>query len=206
MPERTFGRMVRSHRTKLGISQAKLGELVGRSPTTIRSWEKGQSQPNDPEVITALSAVLGIPEHTVYDRTGQQMPVIEESPTVEQALATLNPGPVELEAAAPIAVDEQQPAEPDAPAVSEPVATGESLTQQPAYLAPPDPYYVTTAVPPAHEPSYMEDRVQRQLYRVRTLATVVILVSLGIAFLWAFSQGWEALGEWWSEFFGSLRL
>ncbi len=201
--------MVRSHRTKLGISQTKLGELIGRSPTTIRSWERDQSQPNDPEVITALSAVLGIPEHTVYDKTGQQMPVVEESPTVEQALATLNPDPVELDEAASTVADVQdlaELAELDDSAAPEPTISDEPLSQEPAFLAPPDPYYVTTAVPPAHEPSYMEDRVQRQLYRVRTLATVVILVSLGIAFLWAFSQSWEALGEWWSEFFGNLRL
>ena len=31
MPERSFGRTIRYRRTKLGISQAKLGDLVGRS-------------------------------------------------------------------------------------------------------------------------------------------------------------------------------
>jgi transcriptional regulator with XRE-family HTH domain len=31
MPERSFGRTVRYRRTKLGLSQAKLAELVGRS-------------------------------------------------------------------------------------------------------------------------------------------------------------------------------
>ena len=52
----------------------------------------------------------------------------------------------------------------------------------------------------------MEDRTQRQLYRVRNLATIVILVSLGIAFLWALTQSVDALASWWDEFFGSLRL
>jgi hypothetical protein len=56
------------------------------------------------------------------------------------------------------------------------------------------------------EPSYMEDSSQRQLYRVRNLATVVLLVALVIILLWAFSSTIDALGSWWDDFFSTLRL
>jgi len=52
----------------------------------------------------------------------------------------------------------------------------------------------------------MEDESQRQLYRVRTLATLVVLVALVIAFVWAIGEGVGALDAWWDEFFGNLQL
>lgn len=202
MPERTFGRTIRSQRTKLGLSQTKLGELVGRSAATVRSWERDKSHPNDAAVITALSAVLGVDERVLFEKAGQEMPAVEDSPTVEQALATLNPEgsdeiddneegdhvEVENELAIPLSGPDTGP------------------VVKPGYVAPAEPYVITTAIPPVHEPSYLEDRTQRQLYRVRNLATIVILVSLGIAFLWALTQSVDALASWWDEFFGSLRL
>lgn len=197
MPERTFGRTIRARRTKLGLSQTKLGELVGRSPSTVRSWERDKSQPNDAAVLTALSAVLGVDEKDLFEKAGQRIPEVEDSPTVEQALATLNPDAVEDEELEPGDRD-------DGPIESLPAP--ELASVPPTYAAPNEPYVIATVPPPVHEPSYMEDRTQRQLYRVRTLATVVILVALGVAFLWALTQSFDALGTWWDEFFGSLRL
>jgi hypothetical protein len=52
----------------------------------------------------------------------------------------------------------------------------------------------------------MEDQSQRQMYRVRTLATLVVLVALVVALIWAVQEGFGALGTWWDEFFGNLRL
>lgn len=189
--------MIRSRRTKLGLSQAKLGDLVGRSPSTVRSWERDKGQPNDFAVLTALSAVLGVDERTLFEMAGQQMPEVEDTPTVEQALATLNPEAV-VDAEPEIDDVDDEPVEsPPAP---------EFVSVPPSYAAPNEPYVIAAATPPVHEPTYMEDRNQRQLYRVRNLATIVILVALGVAFLWALTQSFDALGTWWDEFFGSLRL
>jgi hypothetical protein len=79
-------------------------------------------------------------------------------------------------------------------------------TSEPAFISPPDPYLLTAPVPPVVEPSYMEDSEQRQLYRVRNVATIVLFVGLVIVLLWSLSNTLEALGEWWEGFFGSLRL
>jgi transcriptional regulator with XRE-family HTH domain len=210
MPVRSFGRTVRYRRTQLGLSQTKLGELVGRSPSTIRSWERDKSHPNDPHVITALSAILGVDERSLFEKAGQPEPKVETSPTIEQELASLSPGGADTtEVADGESTESGYKSEVDpVPAWSEqpdPVAEAVSETA-PAYVAPSEPQVVTTALPPAHEPSYMEDRSQRQLYRVRNLATVVILVALSIALLWAFTEGLGALGTWWDDFFGNLRL
>ena len=204
MPERTFGQTIRYRRTKLGLSQTKLGELVGRSPTTIRSWERDKSHPTEPAVITALAAVLGVDERAMFEKAGQEMPEIEESPTVEQALATLSPDAVEDEINA--INDGPFTSEPEAESTEPEQTEPEPIPETPEYVPEPEPQVVATAVAASQEPSYMEDRTQRQLYRVRNLATIVILVSLGIAFLWALTQSVDAFGTWWDEFFGNLRL
>lgn len=211
MPERSFGRTVRYRRTKLGLSQAKLGELVGRSPMTIRSWERDKSHPNDPHVITALSAILGVDERSLFEKAGQRQPELETSPTIEQELASLSPDSAdttEVEDGEEPTESGSEPEVDPVPALSdEPDPVAEAVGEiAPAYVAPSEPYVVTTALPPAHESSYMEDRSQRQLYRVRNLATIVILAALGIALLWAFTEGLGALGAWWDDFFGNLQL
>lgn len=220
MPERSFGRTVRYRRTKLGLSQAKLGELVGRSTATIRSWERDKSRPNDPKVLAALAAILGVNEKQLFGKADVEPPLVEEtSPTVEQALATLTPP--EPEAVAPTEAPEPTAERPAAEEsvteekddedadTPEPDATVRELvgvSSQPAYVAPPDPYQQTPLTPSLADISYMEDRSQRQMYRVRTLATLVAFVALVVAFIWALGEGLGALGEWWDAFFGNLRL
>jgi len=230
MPERSFGRTVRYRRTKLGMSQAKLADLVGRTPTTIRAWERDKSRPNDPKVLSALAAVLGVDEKHIFDKAGVEPPKTESSPTVEQALATLAfEDVVDARDDTGSDEDDQPPPEPEPEPEPEPkrdrepaaVAPSEErdpqpsverqfetvgASQQPAYAAPPDPLERRPLTPTTADLSYMEDNSQRQLYRVRNLATLVAFVALVIAFLWALGEGLGALGEWWDEFFANLRV
>ena len=325
MPERTFGRTIRSRRTKLGLSQAKLGELVGKSASTIRSWEKDKRHPTDGGVITALAAILGADERQLFERAGQAVPDQEDSPTIEQALATLSPAPLfdspevveerpsTLEAEPdvedgptieqalatlspallsdspevveePVSVDDTEPDIEKSPTVERALATpapdpqadlSESVETLPsfeevdavgepgedtfrvednseienldpelapdssvempdsdelpeaaesarevrddlkpidvrveaaAYTAPAEPYVVAAPVASSVGSSYLEERSQRQLYLVRNLATIVVLVGLVVALLWALSESMAAIGDWWDEFFGNLRL
>lgn len=205
MPERSFGRTIRYRRNKLGLSQAKLGELVGRSATAVRTWERDKNFPSDTTVITALSAILGVDEQILFERVGQELPAVETSPTIEQALATLGPevsGATEDAEQAEAAADEVE-TEAEAPAEPEP---GPEPDPQPAYTALTGTYVLTAQTPVVADRSYMEDSSQRQLYRVRNLATIVVLVALGVALLWAAGEGLGALGDWWDDFFGNLRL
>lgn len=204
MPERSFGRTVRYRRTKLGLSQTRLADLVGRSPSTIRSWESDRSTPNDPGVLFTLAAILGTDERMLFDKAGLEMPVVmESSPTMEQALASLAPGadpepdPPEDTSSEDAAVPSAAvPTPPAAVRRLKPLSDPESTTST-----------VTTLVAvPAEELSYIEDPGQRQMYRVRTLASVVGLVALAVTLLWAAGEGLQSLGEWWNEFFSGLRL
>jgi transcriptional regulator with XRE-family HTH domain len=256
MPERSFGRVVRYRRTKLGLSQAKLGQLVGRSPATVRSWESDKSIPNDPKVLATLAAILGVDERSMFNKAGVELlAVVETSPTIEEALATLAPEgsePVptagvvaafhELESdqepvveeeakSASVLVESKVPPdmegpeglgpdllidlapEPEAPPV-EPRHLPVPMPAAPIGAPPPIPHpvtasrepYIYTVPPSTTEPSYIEESSQKQLYRVRTLATVVGLVALVIALLWATTEGLDALGTWWDDFTGTLRL
>jgi transcriptional regulator with XRE-family HTH domain len=227
MPERSFGRMVRYRRTKLGLTQAKLGELVGRSTATIRSWERDKSRPNDDRVLSALAAILGIDERQLFDKADVEPPAVETSPTVEQALASLSitrepdPAPDESEdkgadsrprGGDPISVPQTPPPVPvmaGAPSLDDEAVAADGHRKDPdgpAYLAPPEPYVQTPLTPSLADVSYVEDPAQRQMYRVRTLATLVGFVALVAAFVWAMGEGIGALGAWWDEFFGNLRL
>lgn len=113
MPEMSFGRSVRYRRTKLGLSQARLGELVGRSSAAVRSWEKEASTPTDRNVLRALSAILGMEEEVIFEKAGVDLPLFETSPTVEEELGSLAP--------AEVATDEatSEPAVAEEPAVTE---------------------------------------------------------------------------------------
>ena len=95
MPERSFGRTVRYRRTRIGLSQAQLGELVGRSANSIRSWERDLSTPTDPSVLNALSAILDIDGRALFDKAGVATPAEESHLTVEESLASLAPLPLE---------------------------------------------------------------------------------------------------------------
>lgn len=248
MPERSFGRTVRYRRNKLGLSQAKLAELVGRSTPTIRSWERDKSRPNDPQVIATLAAILGVDERQLFEKAEIDQPeVIETSPTVEQALASLSveSAPVddsdEIEVGVDLSDEDDETPAPspipvpvsveqyrldlvamdggsaDSNAGAKPASGGSqprhervlvaaAASSGPAYVAPPEPYVQTPVTPAIPDVSYMEDAAQRQLYRVRNLATLVAAVALVIVFIWALGEGIGALGDWWDDFFGNLRL
>ncbi|WP_093381137.1 helix-turn-helix transcriptional regulator [Variovorax sp. OV329] len=45
-----------AHRTKLGLSAAAYGKLVGMSGATVYLWEQGKSRPNE-EQLQRLAAV-----------------------------------------------------------------------------------------------------------------------------------------------------
>lgn len=205
MPERSFGRTVRYRRTKLGLSQAKLGELVGRSTATIRAWERDSSRPTDPKVLAALSAVLGVDEKHLFDKVGASHPEVETSPTVEQALATLSPQVRRSEEDDDPDVDPEPIPAPRPEPVRERELVGAGV-DRPAYVEPSDPFVQTPPTPSVVDLSYVEDSSQRQVYRVRTLATLVAAVILVIALVWAVSEGIEALGNWWNEFFANLNV
>lgn len=223
MPERSFGRTIRYRRTKMGLSQAKLGELVGRSSSTVRSWERDNSVPSDKAVLDALAAVLAIDSRMLYGKAGFEAPETGENPTVEQALASLQPEQSDTgsDPTDEISVEEED----EQSSVHGPDGEGQLLeaaarhmssesqrlmhsppTPPPGYVAPRDPLIYMAPSPRVVEPSYVEDADQLQTYRIRNLATVVLIVALIVVLVWAGSNAWDAFSTWWDDFFGQLRL
>jgi transcriptional regulator with XRE-family HTH domain len=62
MSDEEFGDLVEERRTAAGLSREELGELVGRSPTTIYDWEHGKSVPRQGAVFEALAVALAVSE------------------------------------------------------------------------------------------------------------------------------------------------
>ncbi len=60
-----LGAEIRRNRERLGLSHARIAELVGRSPSTVRAWERGKSTPTDADVLRSLAAVLDLDEERV---------------------------------------------------------------------------------------------------------------------------------------------
>jgi len=180
-------------------------------------------------VLTALSAILGVDENALFEKAGARVPEAPSPSTIEQALATLDPELAEgttFGQAEPARAEAPSPASPSAAAEAPRSDLGPTAGAVPAHeldarsaeeraapslgraaaAAAPEAADAATWVTPPNEASYVEDGPQRQLYRVRSLATAVALVALVIAFLWALSEGLGALSDWWDGFFGSLRL
>ncbi|CAN5842764.1 hypothetical protein BH23ACT5_BH23ACT5_23760 [soil metagenome] len=89
MGDHTFGSTVRKRRDVLGLSQTRLAELVGRSASTVRNWERGRGTPSAPHDVVALAAILGLDESFLLQQAGFEPTEVETSPTMQQALASL---------------------------------------------------------------------------------------------------------------------
>ena len=87
-PDNSFARLVKLRRTALGLSQSSLADLVGRSASAVRSWERGASTPSDGAVVQSLAAVLGVEEKALRESVGLPygQPVEDFDPIGEGAL------------------------------------------------------------------------------------------------------------------------
>ena len=76
--ENSFGKLIKRRRSALGMSQAALADLVGRSASAIRTWERGASTPTDEGVVRSLAAVLGIDESELRMTVGMPAEIRSE--------------------------------------------------------------------------------------------------------------------------------
>jgi len=217
----TFATLVEQGRAATGLSYQRIADLVGRAPSTIRSWERGRSEPNDPEVVAALAAVLDISEDTLLgsvgltrsvDSIGGKIEDIAEpealsseiKPALDSEPDSALPPPVhvqmdepDLEAAQPsleqAQEEETSPAKPSDELIDEPTPIPRvSLRRVETHR---------TAIPPqpmllpAPQRSYLEDRRQMTTYRIRALLTLAILVGLLLLVEWGLHGAGLSLKE-----------
>ena len=205
----SLGELISSQRAALGLTQARLAELVGRSPSTIRSWERDRTAPADRASVAALAAVLGLTE----DEMAAAILGPTESPP---AAPPPTPAPVEqVESAVPdedasaAGEDEREVAlglghsggnestdsssfQTPAPASDESQAAAASTV-----LSEISPARVETAGAVARlprVPSYLDDPGEVRTYRVRTVLTAVLMILILIVLSWAFTEAREAFG------------
>jgi transcriptional regulator with XRE-family HTH domain len=209
MSEPAFGELIRRGREKVGVSQARLAELIGKSPSTLRSWEHDRSRPSDPGAVKALAAVLDLEETELMAAAGFTPGEAKaRRPTLEQELASLAPERTVLIpiAGPPLGEEKRQPAEPsreDEPAesVPPPVASNGAgnRSRKVTTVAPPLPAMVQSA-------SYLEDREEKEFYWRRWAATGVGLLFLAVVLVWALDHAGSAIGDFIGEIIGSFNI
>jgi transcriptional regulator with XRE-family HTH domain len=129
----SFGDLVRRGREEAGLSQSRLALLIGKSPTTIRAWEHGRTNPADPAAVAALAAVLGLDEAELLGRAGFEMPVARTRPSARQELSNLASERTEMIALAPLP-EAPAPLKPVKPPISEPDLLDSPVPMEPATM------------------------------------------------------------------------
>ena len=97
----SFGDLVRRGREEAGLSQSRLAVLIGKSPTTVRAWEHGRTNPADPEAVAALAAVLGLDETELLGHAGFDAPPARTRLSAREELTSLAKERTEMIALAP---------------------------------------------------------------------------------------------------------
>lgn len=207
-----FGEVIRREREQAGLSQARLAEFIGKSPSALRSWEQGRSRPAEVASVRALAAVLGLNEAELIETAGfEPSPEADPRPTLEQELISLasdrtvmlpvadphgwsRPSPFDADPE-PV-VEEVGPPQQPPPAV---VNNGASPARKVTTVAPPVPFYVQS-------PSYLEDTEEKEFYRRRWALTAGMTVFLVVVFLWALDNTFGAIGDFISDFIDSFNI
>lgn len=217
MENRDFGGLIRRSRERLGLSQSRVAELIGRSQGTVRAWERGRSVPGEATVVASLAAVLDIAEDDLFDAAGLALPASPPAPTLEESLASIAPSPSASSAGkgAEIAEESGTPSVGTARFAVDPRLGSPEGEARPegrwslirSYVASllsrkrrsdrPVTGRPVVISPAVVRPSYLEDPEQRMVYRLRTLFTVVGIAALAVVLLWAAGNVVDALGRAW---------
>ncbi len=81
--------MIREARERLGMSQSRVADLVGRAPSTVKAWERGRTQPKDRTVVASLAAVLDLDESELVDSIGLEAAEPKSFQTLEESLSEI---------------------------------------------------------------------------------------------------------------------
>jgi transcriptional regulator with XRE-family HTH domain len=167
----TPAEIIERRRTQLGLSQAQLGERIGRTASTVRRWESGDATPPASLLPTLAAALQVSPRDLEIAFGGDSATPIEEQPTMAA------PPPV---APAP------------APAPATAVAAPPQRRRSPLQRAP--------ALDQGQGLSYLEDNRQRLRYWLRAALTIVVGIVLLVILMWAFGELRQAIGDVWDLF------
>ena len=83
----TPAEIIQRRRAELGLTQAQLAERLGRAPSTVRRWEKGEATPPDSGVPALANALQVAPRDLAVAFGVEEVEPGDESPTAETATA-----------------------------------------------------------------------------------------------------------------------
>lgn len=201
---------IRARRLELGLTQAELAEQVGRAPSTIGSWEAGRSAPADAAVLETLTHVLDLDEIEAGDgatdgdpdpRDGVDRPsddvAADERFGLEQPSSVADTGSGE-----PIT----PPPSSDGGTEDEPMQRTESTTVVVARSRRVASRFARRLGTPATVATVQPVRTDVDpMYRVRAVATLVLVVALGAVFLWAVGRFAAEAGQIFDAFLAPWR-
>lgn len=81
-----FAELIRTARTRAGLTQGELAEQTGLDRSTIIRWESGSVTRPEPDQVRAVSRRLGLPPHSAAIALGFLAPEDVESVSADQAL------------------------------------------------------------------------------------------------------------------------
>jgi transcriptional regulator with XRE-family HTH domain len=147
----SFGDSIRRGREAAGLSQARLAQLIGRSPSTVRAWEQGRSNPGDAGSVAALAAVLGLDEDHLLGKAGFEPRPPSAPPQLETELASLRTIEIPVTEASPRHLEAERGT----------VATADPL---------PEPW-IEVDKPPIDIREWLEPKVKSVITRAREVGT-----------------------------------
>lgn len=210
----TFADRIRTARIAAGLSQAKVAELVGRTPGTIRNWERAKTVPSDRGIVVALAAVLDIAEDELLELAGFAPEAPEPPPPT---LADLAPAPEppgrpwegqatevpETPEATAAATEPAEAETPEAEAAEAVVPAAGSRVEPAATVPPPLPPIAVPPPPSAPAPtSYLEDSREMMTYRIRAILTIALGLLLLLLIEWGLRSVGTSLKDLWTGVFG----
>ena len=168
-----FSEFLRARRQSLDLPVARFAELVGRSPSTVRGWERGRSRPGDPKTVAAIAAVLDMDEESLASLIAGGEVEVEERATEPKDSEWMAPQPV----AASVATESTF----FAPSTSSPIED-QPLRRMPWLPMPPR----RTVI----------DRADRGIrYQLRVLGTILAVVVLLLVLQWALGEFRESISD-----------
>jgi transcriptional regulator with XRE-family HTH domain len=229
----SFGKIIRDQRAALGMTQARLAELVGETTSAVRSWEREQAIPGDPATLQSLSAVLGVDPEMLLEparEAGYVEPLVEISKGVRllgagSSLDALRTPPPEnndvTELTSPIekletaqeeieSVDAVELWEPEAsteaiqaPIVVTPTST---MVQQSTHEVGASPRRKRTQRRTPVASNYLDDPREIRRYRLRALYTLTATVASLIVIRYAMGEVGESVSSIWATFSERVRF
>ena len=207
VPPPELAATIRRRRLALGLSQAQLGRLVGRSSSAVAGWEAGRASPGDDETMDALAEVLGLDDPAEEPAIDGSWAASETTPREPIGVVPASQSDMSTTDATAAVID---PAPQSTKPTAEALVSGRATPSNGRVAVPAAPSISTVVVAPNRR---VAARVAKRaggsatvgivesvrtdvdpIYRSRAIVTAAVLVACFVVFGWAFTRAAGELG------------